>query len=56
MYVETRQGQFVERGGSSHPGAGAVLWVIEAWCRRQGIAVTVIPQASGGYVTTRDSR
>ena len=45
--------EFIEQGGSTHSAAGSVLWVIEAWCKKQGIAVTVIQHEAGGYVTTK---
>ncbi|SDE60997.1 hypothetical protein SAMN05444679_12617 [Variovorax sp. CF079] len=45
--------EFIEQGGSTHSEAGSVLWVIEAWCKKQGIAVTVIQHEAGGYVTTK---
>jgi hypothetical protein len=44
--------EFLEEGGSVHSKAGAVLWVIEAWCKQQGVSITVVEREAGGYATT----
>ncbi|CAN7755187.1 MULTISPECIES: hypothetical protein [unclassified Variovorax] len=45
--------EFIEQGGSTHSAAGSVLWVIEAWCKKQGVTVAVMRDEAGGYVTSR---
>ena len=39
---------FSQAGHSSHSGSGSTLWIVEAWCKHQGIPVTVEEQRHDG--------
>ncbi|CAN7754392.1 MULTISPECIES: hypothetical protein [unclassified Variovorax] len=38
---------FVKRGGSAHSAAGATVWVVLAWCKKQGVAYQLIRHSTG---------